>query len=217
MNFISIFKTPYRENGSMEAKMKKPKEKIPTVKDVITESEKSPKETEIIGKETLPNLMKSAEKRINSSSKLNETMFLKVDDKTSKPIEDMQKKLDEMKSAALKISFVSVKDIPENETLPIRVGQTYIALDKLDMQMVFEWVTSKLVDIAKEKAKKDRSDQVRIVIKDLGDIIFGRNSLVGTVTNSDIFLPIVANDHSAHCSEDDCKSCPYNKICSPGR
>lgn len=201
--------------------MKKPKEKIPTVKEVTTESEKLPKETEIIGKETLPNLMKAAEKRIDSSSKLNETVFPTtehtVEVNPDKPIEAVQKTLDEMKAAALKISFVSVKDIPENETLPIRVGNSYIALDKLDIQMVFEWVTSKLVDIAKEKAKKDRSDQVRIIIKDLGDIAFGRNSIVGTVTNSDVFLPIVANDHNAHCSEDDCKSCPYNKVCSPGR
>ena len=203
--------------------MKQPKEKIPTVKEVITESEKSPKETEIIGKETLPNLMKSAEKRINSSSKLNETMFNKVDDKPSKPIEDMQKKLNEMKSAALKVSFVSVKDIPENETVPIRVDlggnnrDMYITLDKLDIQMIFEQAALKLVDIAKEKAKKDHSDQVRITIKGLGTLIFGRNSLVGTITNSEVFLPIVANDHDAHCSEDDCKGCPYNKVCSPGR
>ena len=197
--------------------MKKPKEKIPTVKEVIAESEKSPKETEIIGKETLPNLMKAAEKRINSSSKLNETVFHKVDDKPSKPIEAMRKTLDEMKAAGLKVSFVSAKDIPENETLPIRVGQAYIALDKLDIQMIFEWVALKLVDIAKEKAKTDRSDQVRINIKGIGDIIFGRNSLVGTVTNSNVFLPVVANDHDAHCSENDCKGCPYNKVCSPGR
>ena len=201
--------------------MKKPKEKIPTVKEVIAKSEKLPKETETIGKETLPNLMKAAEKRIKSSSKLNKTVFptekhtVKV--KPAKPIEAMKKTLDEMKSAVLNISFVSVKDIPENETLPIRVGESYIALDKLDIQMVFEWVALKLADIAKEKAKKDRSDQVRITVKGLGTIIFGRNNLVGTVTNSSVFLPAVANDYDAHCSEKDCNGCPYNKVCSPGR
>ena len=204
--------------------MKKSKEKNPTVKEVITESEKSPKETEIIGKETSPNLMKEAEKQINPSLKLKlrmEDVFPttehKVEVNPSKPIEAVQKTLDEMKAAVLKVSFVSAKDIPENETLPIRVGQAYIALDKLDIQMVFEWVALKLVDIAKAKAKNDNSDQVRIHIKGIGDIIFGRNSLVGTVTNSNIFLPTVANDHNAHCSEKDCKGCPYNKVCSPGR
>lgn len=204
--------------------MKKSKEKIPTVKEVATESEKLPKETEIIGKETLPNLMKKAEKIANDpKSKLNETVFHKVDDKPSKPIAAMRKTLDEMKAAALKVSFVSVKDIPENETIPIRVDlggnnrDMYITLDKLDMQMVFESVSQKLTDIAKEKAKKDHSDQVRIDVKGLGTIIFGRNSLVGTVTNSDVFLPVVANDHDAHCSENDCNGCPYNKVCSPGR
>lgn len=209
--------------------MKKPKEKIPTVKEVVTESEKLPKETEIIGKETLPNLMKAAEKRIDSSSKLNETVFptteqtVEVNPDKPKPIEAMRKTLDEMKAAALKVSFVSVKDIPENETVPIRVDlggnnrDMYITLDKLDIQMIFEQVALKLVDIAKEKAKKDRSDQVRIYIKGIGDIIFGRNSLVGTVTNSGVFLPVVTNDHDAHCSEKDCKGCPYNKVCSPGR
>lgn len=198
--------------------MKKPKEEVLTVKAVVTESEKLPKETEIISKETLPSLMKKAEKISNDpNSKLNETVFHKVDDKPSKPIAAMRKTLDEMKAAALKVSFVSAKDIPENETLPIRVGQAYIALDKLDIQMIFEWVALKLTDIAKEKAKKDHSDQVRINIKSIGDITFGRNSLVGTVTNSNIFLPIVANDHNAHCSENDCKGCPYNKVCSPGR
>ena len=198
--------------------MKKPKEKIPTVKEVTTELEKLPKETEIIGEETIPSLMKKAEKIANDpNSKLNETVFHKVDDKPSKPIVAMRKTLDEMKAAALKVSFVSAKDIPENETLPIRVGQAYIALDKLDIQMIFEWVALKLVDIAKAKAKTNNSDQVRISIKGIGDITFGRNSLVGTVTNSNIFLPIVANDHNAHCSENDCKSCPYNKVCSPGR
>jgi hypothetical protein len=129
----------------------------------------------------------------------------------------MKKTLDEMKSAILNVSFVSVKDIPENETLPIRVGESYIALDKLDIQMVFEWVALKLADIAKEKAKKDHSDQVRITVKGLGTIIFGRNSLVGTVTNSGVFLPAVANNHDTHCSEEDCEGCPYNKVCSPGR
>ena len=198
--------------------MKKPKEEVLTVKEVVTESEKLPKETEIIGKETLPSLMKKAEKIANDpKSKLNETVFHKVDDKPSKPIAAMRKTLDEMKAAALKVSFVSAKDIPENETLPIRVGNAYIALDKLDVQMIFEWVALKLVDIAKEKAKVNNSDQVRINIKGIGDITFGRNSLVGTVTNSNIFLPIVANDRNAHCSENDCKGCPYNKVCSPGR
>ena len=141
----------------------------------------------------------------------------KVEVNPEKPIEDMKKTLDEMKAAALKVSFVSVKDIPENETLPIRVGNSYIALDKLDIQMVFEWVASKLTDIAIDKAKSNNSDQVRINIKGIGDIIFGRNNLIGTVTNSRIFLPIVANDHNSHCSENDCKGCPYNKVCSPGR
>lgn len=198
--------------------MKKPKEEVLTVKAVVTESEKSPKETEIISKETLPSLMKKAEKISNDpNSKLNETVFHKVDNKPSKPIAAMRKTLDEMKAAALKVSFVSTKDIPENETLPIRVGQAYIALDKLDIQMIFEWVALKLVDTAKAKAKANNSDQVRINIKGIGDITFGRNSLVGTVTNSSIFLPIVANDHNAHCSENDCKGCPYNKVCSPGR
>ena len=198
--------------------MKKPKEKIPTVKEVTTESEKSSKETKIIGKETIPSLMKKAEKIANDpNSKLNETVFHTVDNKPSKPIVAMRKTLDEMKAAALKVSFVSAKDIPENETLPIRVGNAYIALDKLDIQMIFEWVALKLTDIAKAKAKANNSDQVRINIKGIGDITFGRNSLVGTVTNSNIFLPIVANDHNAHCSENDCKGCPYNKVCSPGR
>jgi len=204
--------------------MKKSKEKIPTVKEVTTESEKSPKETEIIGKETIPSLMKKAEKIANDpNSKLNETVFHKVNDKPSKPIAAMRKTLDEMKAAALKVSFVSVKDIPENETVPIRVDlggnnrDMYITLDKLDIQMIFEQVALKLVDIAKEKAKTDRSDQVRINIKGIGDIIFGRNNLIGTVTNSRIFLPIVANDHNSHCSENDCNGCPYNKVCSPGR
>lgn len=198
--------------------MKKPKEKIPTVKEVATESEKLPKETEIIGEETIPSLMKKAEKIANDpNSKLNETVFHTVDNKPSKPVVAMRKTLDEMKAAALKVSFVSAKDIPENETLPIRVGNAYIALDKLDIQMIFEWVALKLVDIAKAKAEANNSDQVRINIKGIGDITFGRNSLVGTVTNSNIFLPIVANDYNAHCSENDCKSCPYNKVCSPGR
>ena len=201
--------------------MKKPKEKIPTVKEVITESEKLPKETETIGEETLPNLMKAAEKRIKSSSKLNKTIFSttkhEAEVNPDKPIEAMKKTLNEMKAAALNISFVSVEDIPENETIPIRVGKSYIALDKLDIRMVFEWVALKLVDIAKEKAKNYHSDQVRITVKGLGTIIFGRNDLIGTVTNSGVFLPTVANDHDAHCSEKDCKGCPYNKVCSPGR
>ena len=204
--------------------MKKTKRKNPIVKEVITELEKSPKETKIIGKEALPNLMKEAKKQINPSLKLKlrmedvfPTMEHKVEVDPDKPIEAIQKTLNEMRATIPKISFVSVKDIPENETIPIRVGQTYIALDKLDMQMVFEWAALKLVDIAKAKAKNDNSDQVRIHIKGVGDIIFGRNSLVGTVTNSNIFLPAVANDYNAHCSEKDCKNCPYNKVCSPGR
>lgn len=207
------------KNESMEAKMKKSKKKkVPTVKEVITESENLPKETEIIGKETIPSLMKKAEKIANDpKSKLNETVFHKVEDKPSKPIEAMRKTLNEMKAAALKASFVSVKDIPEDETLPIRVGNAYIALDKLDIQMIFELVASKLVNIAKAKAKKEQSNEVRITIKGLGTLIFGRNSLVGMVTNSNVFLPIVASDHNAHCSENDCKGCPYNKVCSPGR
>ena len=80
-----------------------------------------------------------------------------------------------------------------------------------------QWVASKLTDIAINKAKSNNSDQVRINIKGIGDIIFGRNNLIGTVTNSRIFLPIVTNDHNTHCSENDCKCCPYNKVCSPGR
>ena len=197
--------------------MKNTKKEVPIVNETVDTS----KETKIIGKETLPNLMKVAEKQINSNSKLNKTVFKttkhKVEVDPDKPIEDMKKTLDEMKAAVLKVSFVSVKDIPENETLPIRVGNSYIALDKLDIQMVFEWVASKLTDIAINKAKTNNSDQVRINIKGIGDIIFGRNNLIGTVTNSRIFLPIVANDHNAHCSENDCKGCPYNKVCSPGR
>lgn len=197
--------------------MKNTKKEVPTVNETVYTS----KETKIIDKETLPNLVKEAEKQINSNSKLNKTVFKttkhKVEVNPEKPIEDMKKTLDEMKAAALKVSFVSVKDIPENETLPIRVGNSYIALDKLDIQMVFEWVASKLTDIAINKAKSNNSDQVRINIKGIGDIIFGRNNLVGTVTNSRIFLPIVANDHNSHCSENDCKGCPYNKVCSPGR
>ena len=233
-------------------RMKNTKKEVPTVNETVDTS----KETKIIDKETLPNLMKTdqlieycgyvknccsdlgtkndsaegwddyinfqeEEKRTNSNSKLNKTLFKttkhKVEVNPDKPIEDMKKTLDEMKAAALKVSFVSVKDIPENETLPIRVGNSYIALDKLDIQMVFEWVASKLTDIAINKAKSNNSDQVRINIKGIGDIIFGRNNLIGTVTNSHIFLPIVANDHNAHCSENDCKGCPYNKVCSPGR
>lgn len=197
--------------------MKNTKKEVPTVNETVDTS----KETKIIDKETLPNLMKEEEKRTNSNSKLNKTLFKttkhKVEVNPEKPIEDMKKTLDEMKAAALKVSFVSVKDIPENETLPIRVGNSYIALDKLDIQMVFEWVASKLTDIAINKAKTNNSDQVRINIKGIGDIIFGRNNLIGTVTNSRIFLPIVTNDHNTHCSENDCKGCPYNKICSPGR
>ena len=197
--------------------MKNTKKEVPTVNETVYTS----KETKIIDKETLPNLVKEAEKQINSNSKLNKTVFKttkhKVEVNPEKPIEDMKKTLDEMKAAALKVSFVSVKDIPENETLPIRVGNSYIALDKLDIQMVFEWVASKLTDIAINKAKSNKSDQVRLNIKGIGDIIFGRNNLVGTVTNSRIFLPIVANDHNSHCSENDCKGCPYNKVCSPGR
>lgn len=197
--------------------MKNTKKEVPTVDETVDTS----KETKIIGKETLPNLMKEEEKRTNSNSKLNKTLFKttkhKVEINPEKPIEDMKKTLDEMKAAALKVSFVSVKDIPENETLPIRVGNSYIALDKLDIQMVFEWVASKLTDIAINKAKSNNSDQVRINIKGIGDIIFGRNNLIGTVTNSRIFLPIVANDHNSHCSENDCNGCPYNKVCSPGR
>lgn len=197
--------------------MKNTKKEVPTVNETVDTS----KETKIIGKETLPNLMKEEEKRTNSNSKLNKTLFKttkhKVEVNPEKPIEDMKKTLDEMKAAALKVSFVSVKDIPENEILPIRVGNSYIALDKLDIQMVFEWVASKLTDIAINKAKSNNSDQVRINIKGIGDIIFGRNNLIGTVTNSRIFLPIVTNDHNTHCSENDCKGCPYNKVCSPGR
>lgn len=197
--------------------MKNTKKEVPTVNETVDTS----KETKIIDKETLPNLMKEEEKRTNSNSKLNKTLFKttkhKVEVNPDKPIEDMKKTLDEMKAAALKVSFVSVKDIPENETLPIRVGNSYIALDKLDIQMVFEWVASKLTDIAINKAKTNNSDQVRINIKGIGDIIFGRNNLIGTVTNSRIFLPIVTNDHNTHCSENDCKGCPYNKVCSPGR
>lgn len=197
--------------------MKNTKKEVLTVNETVDTS----KETKIIGEETLPNLMKASEKQINSNSKLNKTVFKttkhKVEVNPDKPIEDMKKTLDEMKAAALKVSFVSVKDIPENETLPIRVGNSYIALDKLDIQMVFEWVASKLTDIAINKAKTNNSDQVRINIKGIGDIIFGRNNLIGTVTNSRIFLPIVTNDHNTHCSENDCKGCPYNKVCSPGR
>lgn len=200
--------------------MKNTKKEVPTVNETVDTS----KETKTIGKETLPNLMKEAEKQIDPSLKLNsrmENVFKTTKQKAKvnpdKPIEDMKKTLDEMKAAVLKVSFVSVKDIPENETLPIRVGNSYIALDKLDIQMVFEWVASKLTDIAINKAKSNNSDQVRINIKGIGDIIFGRNDLSGTVTNSRIFLPIVANDHNTHCSENDCKSCPYNKVCSPGR
>ena len=197
--------------------MKNTKKEVPTVNETVYTS----KETKKIDKETLPNLVKEAEKQINTNSKLNKTVFKttkhKVEVNPEKPIEDMKKTLDEMKAAALKVSFVSVKDIPENETLPIRVGNSDIALDKLDIQMVFEWVASKLTDIAINKAKSNNSDQVRINIKGIGDIIFGRNNLVGTVTNSRIFLPIVANDHNSHCSENDCKGCPYNKVCSPGR
>lgn len=200
--------------------MKNTKKEVPTVNETVDTS----KETKTIGNETLPNLMKEAEKQIDPSLKLNsrmENVFKttkhKVEVDPEKPIEDMKKTLDEMKAAALKVSFVSVKDIPENETLPIRVGNSYIALDKLDIQMVFEWVASKLTDIAINKAKSNNSDQVRINIKGIGDIIFGRNNLIGTVTNSRIFLPIVTNDHNTHCSENDCKGCPYNKVCSPGR
>ena len=199
--------------------MKNTKKEVPTVNETVDTS----KETKIIGKETLPNLMKEEEKRTNSNSKLNKTVFkttkhkVEVEVNSDKPIEDMKKTLDEMKAATLKVSFVSIKDIPENETLPIRVGNSYIALDKLDIQMVFEWVASKLTDIAINKAKSNNSDQVRINIKGIGDIIFGRNNLIGTVTNSRIFLPIVTNDHNAHCSENDCNGCPYNKVCSPGR
>lgn len=199
--------------------MKNTKKEVPTVNETVDTS----KETKIIGKETLPNLMKEEEKRTNSNSKLNKTVFkttkhkVEVEVNSDKPIEDMKKTLDEMKAATLKVSFVSIKDIPENEILPIRVGNSYIALDKLDIQMVFEWVASKLTDIAINKAKSNNSDQVRINIKGIGDIIFGRNNLIGTVTNSRIFLPIVTNDHNAHCSENDCNGCPYNKVCSPGR
>lgn len=199
--------------------MKNAKKEVPTVNETVDTS----KETKIIGKETLPNLMKEEEKRTNSNSKLNKTVFkttkhkVEVEVNSDKPIEDMKKTLDEMKAATLKVSFVSIKDIPENEILPIRVGNSYIALDKLDIQMVFEWVASKLTDIAINKAKSNNSDQVRINIKGIGDIIFGRNNLIGTVTNSRIFLPIVTNDHNAHCSENDCNGCPYNKVCSPGR
>lgn len=197
--------------------MKNTKKEVPTVNETVDTS----KETKIIGKETLPNLMKEEEKRTNSNSKLNKTVFKttkhKVEVNPEKPIEDMKKTLDEMKAAVLKVSFVSVKDIPENEILPIRVGNSYIALDKLDIQMVFEWVASKLTDIAINKAKSNNSDQVRINIKGIGDIIFGRNNLIGTVTNSHIFLPVVSNDHNSHCSENDCNGCPYNKVCSPGR
>lgn len=176
--------------------MKKSKEKVLTVKEVVTESEKLPKEA-VCHNITV--------------------------DEPNKPIEAMRKTLEEMKATALKVSFVSVKDIPENETVPIRVDlggnnhDVYITLDKLDIQMVFEQVALKLVDIAKEKAKTERSDQVRIYINGIGEIIFGRNSLVGTVTNSSIFLPLVANDYDTRCSENDCKNCPYNKACSPGR
>ena len=145
--------------------MKNTKKEVPTVNETVYTS----KETKIIDKETLPNLVKEAEKQINSNSKLNKTVFKttkhKVEVNPEKPIEDMKKTLDEMKAAALKVSFVSVKDIPENETLPIRVGNSYIALDKLDIQMVFEWVASKLTDIAINKAKSNNSDQVRINIK----------------------------------------------------
>ena len=200
--------------------MKNTKKEVPTVNETVDTS----KETKTIGNETLPNLMKEAEKQIDPSLKLNQRMENvfkttrpKVKVNSDKPIEDMKKTLDEMKAAALKVSFVSVKDIPENEILPIRVGNSYIVLDKLDIQMVFEWVASKLTDIAINKAKSNNSDQVRINIKGIGDIIFGRNNLIGTVTNSRIFLPIVANDHNTHCSENDCNCCPYNKVCSPGR
>lgn len=151
------------------------------------------------------------------TSKLNKTMFNNSEANQSKPIEAMRKALDEMKAEVLNVSFVSVKDISENETLPIRVGNSYIALDKLDIQMVFEWAASKLADIAKEKAKIDHSDQVRITIKGIGTITFGRNNLVGTVTNQNIFLPIISNDYNTHCSEKDCHGCSYNKVCSPGR
>lgn len=199
--------------------MKNTKKEVPTVNETVDTS----KETKTIGKDTLPNLMKEEEKRTNSNSKLNKTVFKttkhKVEVNPEKPIEDMKKTLDEMKAAALKVSFVSIKDIPENETLPIRVGNSYIALDKLDIQMVFEWVASKLTDIAIDKAKSNNSDQVRINIKGIGDIIFGRNNLIGTVTNSRIFLPrqLATIDHNTHCSENDCNGCPYNKVCSPGR
>ena len=200
--------------------MKNTKKEVPTVNETVDTS----KETKTIGNETLPNLMKEAEKQIDPSLKLNsrmENVFKttrpKVKVNSDKPIEDMKKTLDEMKAAALKVSFVSVKDIPENEILPIRVGNSYIVLDKLDIQMVFEWVASKLTDIAINKAKSNNSDQVRINIKGIGDIIFGRNNLIGTVTNSRIFLPIVANDHNTHCSENDCNCCPYNKVCCPVR
>ena len=175
--------------------MKNTKKEVPTVNETVDTS----KETKTISNETLPNLMKEAEKQIDPSLKLNQRMEnvfkttkQKVKVNPDKPIEDMKKTLDEMKAAALKVSFVSVKDIPENETLPIRVGNSYIALDKLDIQMVFEWVASKLTDIAINKAKSNNSYQVRINIKGIGDIIFGRNNLIGTVTNSRIFLPIVA-------------------------
>lgn len=196
--------------------MKKTKKEVSTVNESVNTS----KETEIVRKlEIIPSTtdLEKAGKILNDhNSKSNEASFHKVEVNPSKPIEATQKTLDEMRATIPKISFVSVKDIPENETIPIRVGQTYIALDKLDMQMIFEWVALKLVDIAKAKAKNDNSDQVRIHIKGIGDIIFGRNSLVGTVTNSNIFLPTVANDHNAHCSENDCKGCPYNKVCFPG-
>lgn len=202
--------------------MKNVKKEVPTVNETVDTS----KETKTIDKETLPNLMKEAEKQIDPSLKLNsrmENVFKTTKQKAKvnpdKPIEDMKKTLDEMKAAVLKVSFVSVKDIPENETLPIRVGNSYIALDKLDIQMVFEWVASKLTDIAINKAKSNNSDQVRINIKGIGDIIFGRNNLIGTVTNSRIFLPrqLATIDHNTHCSENDCNGCPYNKVCSPER
>lgn len=194
--------------------MKKTKKEVPTVNKTVDTS----KESEIIGKDIIPNLVEKSGKVLNDpNSKLNKTLFNNTAASQSKPIEDMRKTLDEMKAAALKVSFVSVKDIPENETLPIRVGDSYIALDKLDIQMVFEWVALKLVDIAKEKAKKDHSNQVRITVKGLGTIIFGRNDLSGIVTNSNIYLPAVANDYNTHCSENDCNGCPYNKVCSPGR
>ncbi len=194
--------------------MKKTKKEVPTVNKTVDTS----KESEIIGKDVIPNLVKKSGKILNDpNSKLNETLFNNAEASQSKPIESMRKTLDEMKAAALKVSFVSVKDIPENETLPIRVGDSYIALDKLDIQMVFEWVALKLVDIAKEKAKKDHSDQVRITVKGLGTIIFGRNDLSGIVTHSNIYLPALANDYNTRCSENDCNGCPYNKVCSLGR